>query len=381
MLEARFETPYHTPSINSPRGIATKSLETNKPLEEERLPGYEPEQFYPVNTGDTINSRYHVIGKLGFGANSTVWFCRDLSNNKYIVLKMCVRTPPGKVNREISFYNHLDTLTTSHPGSQHIRRVIDMFSLQCTNGDVHECLVHQPLQTTLFAFQRPGGTPRPFPEGLVKMIMKNLLEALDFLHTEANVTHCDLKLSNIMFSVGDDSVFKDYEEAQASSPSQSKIVDHFRRVSHRKDHAHMDIQPEIYKAPEVLMETEWTHALWEMVEAKHLFDGYDEEGFHNYRCHMREIVCLLGEPPSIFLQRSLHTWRLFDDNGKWKAQPPLCAVPLVVRLTQLHGQDRDEFLDFMTSLLRWLPETRLTAQQILEHPWQEGIDSDFNQPP
>ena len=53
-----------------------------------------------------------------------------------------------------------------------------------------------------------------------------------------------------------------------------------------------------------------------MVEAKHLFDGYDEEGFHNYHCHMREIVCLLGEPPSIFLQRSLHTWRLFDDNGK-----------------------------------------------------------------
>lgn len=145
-----------------------------------------------------------------------------------------------------------------------------------------------------------------------------------------------------------------------------------------------------------------------MVETKHLFDGYDEEGFHNHRCHMHEIVYLLRETPSIFLQRSPHTWRLFDDNGKllftklnrdrfqinssincpvtlpsgkWKAQPPLCAVPLDDRLTQLHGQDRDEFLDFMTCMLRWLPETRLTAQQLLEHPWLEGIDSDFNQPP
>ena len=53
-----------------------------------------------------------------------------------------------------------------------------------------------------------------------------------------------------------------------------------------------------------------------MIEAKHLFDGYDEEGYHNNRCHMHEIVCLLGEPPSASLQRSSHTWRLFDENGK-----------------------------------------------------------------
>lgn len=49
----------------------------SSPLEEESLPGYDPEEFYPVRLGDTIKSRYHVIGKLGYGANSTVWFCRD----------------------------------------------------------------------------------------------------------------------------------------------------------------------------------------------------------------------------------------------------------------------------------------------------------------
>lgn len=105
---------------------------------------------------------------------------------------MYVRTPPGKVNREISFYNHLDTRTTSHPGSQYIRHATNMFSLESTRGDVQEGLVHQPLQTTLFAFQRPGAKPRPFPENIVKPVMKNLLEALDFLHTEANVTHCGM---------------------------------------------------------------------------------------------------------------------------------------------------------------------------------------------
>jgi serine/threonine protein kinase len=113
-------------------------------------------------------------------------------NDEYVVLKIYVHTPPGKVNREIFFYNHLNTISTSHPGSQHIRHAIDMFSLERASGDIHKCSVHLPLQTTLFEFQRLGGKARPLPEELVKSIMKYLLEALDFLHTEANVTHCGM---------------------------------------------------------------------------------------------------------------------------------------------------------------------------------------------
>jgi serine/threonine protein kinase len=132
--------------------------------------------------------------------------------------------------------------------------------------------------------------------------MKNLLEALDFLHTEANVTHCgmrsdmiywmsilithvDLKLSNIMFGVEDESVFEAYEEVEMSNPSRSKTISQVRKLytsrPFRKpqnygygppilcdfgearigaDHAHVDIQPEIYKAPEILMETGWNHS-------------------------------------------------------------------------------------------------------------------------
>lgn len=35
-------------------------------------------EFYPVHLGEVIKARYRVIGKLGYGANSTVWLCRDL---------------------------------------------------------------------------------------------------------------------------------------------------------------------------------------------------------------------------------------------------------------------------------------------------------------
>lgn len=57
---------------------APKTAQDGEPFEEESLPDYDSEQFYPIRIGDTIHDRYRVIGKLGYGANSTVWFCRDL---------------------------------------------------------------------------------------------------------------------------------------------------------------------------------------------------------------------------------------------------------------------------------------------------------------
>lgn len=53
-------------------------IESCQPIEEEKLPFYEHEQYYPVDVGEVFNSRYQVVGKLGYGAYSTVWLCHDL---------------------------------------------------------------------------------------------------------------------------------------------------------------------------------------------------------------------------------------------------------------------------------------------------------------
>jgi serine/threonine-protein kinase SRPK3 len=47
-------------------------------IEEETLPHYSPAQFFPINIGEVLNARYQVIGKLGYGGNSTAWLSRDL---------------------------------------------------------------------------------------------------------------------------------------------------------------------------------------------------------------------------------------------------------------------------------------------------------------
>jgi serine/threonine-protein kinase SRPK3 len=47
-------------------------------VDEEGFSWYDPEKWYPIHIGDVIQSRYQVLGKLGFGSVSTVWLCRDL---------------------------------------------------------------------------------------------------------------------------------------------------------------------------------------------------------------------------------------------------------------------------------------------------------------
>lgn len=45
---------------------------------EETIPGYSTSWYYPAHIGEIIKDRYQIVGKLGFGASSTVWLARDM---------------------------------------------------------------------------------------------------------------------------------------------------------------------------------------------------------------------------------------------------------------------------------------------------------------
>lgn len=66
--------------FSKPHSRSTKAtrMDHSQRFEEERLPLYHADQFYPVHIGETFISRYKVVGKLGYGAYSTVWLCRDM---------------------------------------------------------------------------------------------------------------------------------------------------------------------------------------------------------------------------------------------------------------------------------------------------------------
>lgn len=53
-------------------------IDIGEKVEEEKLAHYRPERFYAARLGEVFQSRYQAIGKLGYGAHSTAWLCRDL---------------------------------------------------------------------------------------------------------------------------------------------------------------------------------------------------------------------------------------------------------------------------------------------------------------
>lgn len=48
-------------------------------IEEEDLPFYDKEAYYPVYIGEVFASRYQIVSKLGYRMSSTTWLCRDLT--------------------------------------------------------------------------------------------------------------------------------------------------------------------------------------------------------------------------------------------------------------------------------------------------------------
>jgi hypothetical protein len=53
-------------------------LNHSEKIEEEELPLYVAENYYPTQIGEIFASRYQVVSKLGYGTSSTTWLCRDL---------------------------------------------------------------------------------------------------------------------------------------------------------------------------------------------------------------------------------------------------------------------------------------------------------------
>ena len=54
------------------------TLPCDERIEEEILPDHDRSIYYPAIIGQKLQDRYLIVGKLGFGACSTVWLCRDM---------------------------------------------------------------------------------------------------------------------------------------------------------------------------------------------------------------------------------------------------------------------------------------------------------------
>ncbi|KAF2019621.1 kinase domain protein [Aaosphaeria arxii CBS 175.79] len=387
----------------------TSKPASDQPFEEESLPWYNPNQFYPVRIGEILDSRYKVLGKLGYGAYSTVWLCRDVRDASFAAIKVCTRNvdQSARIHRELEFYEHVSSLDSQHPGQRFIRGLLGTFEISSPTGGQHLCLVHPPMHMTIRELQYINPSHK-LNEPLLKWTLHKLLTALSFLHDEANVVHTDITPSNIMMTVEDESILDDFEKAEIEQPSPTKPINDTHTIyTSRKLRLPKDslwgqpvlcdfgqacigagphrglIQPEVYRAPEVLFDMGWSSSadiwnvavlIWDLFENRHLFNARDEEQKASATHHVAEMVAYMGLPSREYVRRSEVTRKVFDDSGRWKGAGGTVVPQLSLEesVTGLDGEAKERFLGFVRSMLEWEPEKRKSASELLEDPWMVG---------
>jgi serine/threonine protein kinase len=276
-------------------------ISVDEKVEEEALPDYVASRYYPLRIGEIFRDRYQVVGKLGFGATSTVWLARDLrwvtfpslhaparsainfSECRHVTLKLFIHDESmgSELDNELNVYKRIESASKDHPGRRAIRSLLDSFDVDGPKGR-HRCLVHPPLWESLLEFKHRNPVRR-LPEPVVAFVLKRLFQALDLLHKECHVAHTDIKEANMLLGA-DESVFRKFEQEELEDPCPRKELDEgtvylSRKLNTPRDFGapvlcdlgsavplddgaehREDIQPNIYRAPEVILDIPWTYS-------------------------------------------------------------------------------------------------------------------------
>ncbi|KAB8078502.1 kinase-like domain-containing protein [Aspergillus leporis] len=298
--------------------------------------------FYPVYIGEVFAPRYQVVSKLGYGTSSTAWLCRDLREDRFSTLKVCVRgqrRPEHKMTVSELLKNAND-----HPGKRLVRLVLNS-SEAIDPRAKHPCLRNHQLILISLAFMHENHTP-------------------------------DISSNNILQGIEDISILSQIEEDEIERPIARKILDDRpiyysrpmplctelpvvsdiseARAGNQKHKG--DNIPGIYRAPEVILGMDWDCKvdIWSigtivicivilsslgLVGGSHLFFA-EENGMLDDEQHLAEMVSLMGKapPPSDEFLRRTEICRLY-----W---------------------DEQALFKLLRRIFRWLPEERPTAEEL-----------------
>ncbi|KAF2756313.1 kinase-like protein [Pseudovirgaria hyperparasitica] len=357
-------------------------------VDEESLSHFDPSRYYPARIGDSIGSSCIIRSKLGYGRSSTTWLCQDL-NKHFKVLKILTA---DATSHEAQALKHIEQCSSSqeHPGKYCVRRSNQIFSIT-SNGRVHQCFLFEPLGASLLEFTK--AIPRnSFGSHNVRWITTYLLHAMDFLHSNG-VVHTDIKLDNIQMTLPNDEeeFLNSFIAAETHHTSYVKQINSdlpiYRSRQMVQDELGYPILCDLgsavlgtsyhkglaqalpYRAPEVIFGADWNSKIdvwnlgvliWELLFGERIFGQTDELS------SVSLMVQYLGLPPKSFLGRCAASQAFFDEKGDWKHGD----------ISAIHIEDRVEaeatmplLFDFMRCMWRWDPDDRISASELLKHPW------------
>lgn len=204
-----------------------RSFEEDEEEEEEEILGSDDDEqeapsdyckggYHPVKIGDLFHNRYHVIRKLGWGHFSTVWLCWDLKDKKFVALKV-VKSASHYTETaldEIKLLKCVREADEKDPLRERTVMLLDDFKISGVNG-THVCMVFEVLGHNLLKFIIRNNY-QGMPLKNVKIMMKQVLEGLHYLHTKCQIIHTDIKPENVLVCVDENHIRRIAAEATQS---------------------------------------------------------------------------------------------------------------------------------------------------------------------
>ena len=312
---------------------------------------------------------------------------------------------------------------------QHRDRIVQLledFRISGVNGE-HVCMVFEVLGHNLLKFII-GSNYQGIPMYNVKLIMKQVLEGLHYLHDSCGIIHTDIKPENVLVCVEDGRIRRmagvamwKYLHGELPSWCVANAPKEFERVrepflvdlhpkgskmagkplKHQLDptveecphlevkiadlgnacwvHHHFteDIQTRQYRSLEVLLGAGygtpadiWSCACmaFELATGDYLFEPHHGEGYTRDEDHLAHIIELCGKLPKHIALSGKFSKNLFKKNGSMKNILKLKPWSLIEVLTTKYdweGRDAQGFADFLLPMLEYQPTSRATAAQCL----------------
>ena len=205
---------YNTKPVNSPHYTDSDNSE------DEGLSDYKVNGYHPVHIGEVLLDRYIIMQKLGYGHFSTAWLALDTKYGNYVAIKIQKAAQQYidaaydevEILQELAIHNFdkdwikslreyyqnepeklkdIETVENSK-----VVQLLNSFIYHGQNGR-HFCMVFEIVGVTLLELIKRynyKGIPLPF----IRIITKQILIGLDFLHRICHIIHTDLKPENVL---------------------------------------------------------------------------------------------------------------------------------------------------------------------------------------
>lgn len=89
--------------------------------------------FHPLRVGSLFRGRYYIKGKLGFGGCGTVWWAKDVVQDRHVALKIITARASQKFDSLRTFYylSSGDDRAPHHSGRNHVVRKQSLAAKLC----------------------------------------------------------------------------------------------------------------------------------------------------------------------------------------------------------------------------------------------------------